>query len=59
MAPASYIVEESSRLVSIKVGLERVLERSYFDSIARGQRNVSLVNICVIADALGPIQVKF
>ena len=36
-----------------KLALESGLARSYVGGIERGQRNVSLVNICVIADALG------
>ena len=29
------------------------IDRSYFGSIERGERNVSLENICLIADGLG------
>lgn len=29
------------------------IDRSYFGSIERGERNVSLENICIIADGLG------
>lgn len=29
------------------------LDRSYFGSVERGERNVSLENICLIADGLG------
>lgn len=29
------------------------MDRSYFGSIERGERNVSLENICLIADGLG------
>ena len=29
------------------------IDRSYFGSIERGERNVSLDNICLIADGLG------
>ena len=29
------------------------MDRSYFGSIERGKRNVSLENICLIADGLG------
>lgn len=29
------------------------LDRSYFGSVERGERNISLENICLIADGLG------
>jgi transcriptional regulator with XRE-family HTH domain len=32
---------------------ENKIDRSYFGSIERGERNVSLENICLIAEGLG------
>lgn len=36
-----------------KLALESGLARSYVGGIERGQRNIALKNICVLADALG------
>lgn len=36
-----------------KLALESQLARSYVGGIERGQRNIALVNICVLADTLG------
>ncbi len=36
-----------------KLALESGLARSYIGGIERGQRNLALVNICVLADTLG------
>lgn len=35
------------------LALKSTLARSYVGGIERGQRNVSLLNICVLADTLG------
>lgn len=35
------------------LALESQLARSYVGGIERGQRNIALVNICVLADTLG------
>jgi transcriptional regulator with XRE-family HTH domain len=36
-----------------KLALESQLARSYVGGIERGQRNIALVNICVLANTLG------
>jgi transcriptional regulator with XRE-family HTH domain len=36
-----------------KLALESGLARSYIGGIERGQRNIALLNICVLADTLG------
>ncbi|MFA7268485.1 MAG: helix-turn-helix transcriptional regulator [Sterolibacterium sp.] len=36
-----------------RLALESGLARSYVGGIERGQRNVALINICVLADTLG------
>jgi transcriptional regulator with XRE-family HTH domain len=36
-----------------RLALESQLARSYVGGIERGQRNIALVNICVLADTLG------
>ena len=36
-----------------KLALESGLARSYVGGIERGQRNIALYNICVLADTLG------
>ncbi|HYD61523.1 MAG TPA: helix-turn-helix transcriptional regulator [Noviherbaspirillum sp.] len=36
-----------------KLALESGLARSYIGGIERGQRNIALINICVLADTLG------
>lgn len=35
-----------------KLALESGLARSYVGGIERGQRNIALINICVLADTL-------
>lgn len=35
-----------------KLALESELARSYLGGVERGQRNIALVNICKLADAL-------
>lgn len=35
-----------------KLALESGLARSYISGVERGQRNISLVNICLLADTL-------
>lgn len=36
-----------------KLALESGLARSYIGGIERGQRNIALMNICVLAETLG------
>lgn len=36
-----------------RLAFESGLARSYVGGIERGQRNIALVNICVLADTLG------
>ena len=36
-----------------KLALESGLARSYVGGIERGQRNIALINICILADTLG------
>jgi len=36
-----------------RLALESGLARSYVGGIERGQRNVALINICILADTLG------
>lgn len=36
-----------------KLALESGLARSYIGGIERGQRNLALINICILADTLG------
>jgi transcriptional regulator with XRE-family HTH domain len=36
-----------------RLALESGLARSYLGGIERGERNVALLNICVLADTLG------
>jgi transcriptional regulator with XRE-family HTH domain len=36
-----------------RLALESGLARSYIGGIERGQRNLALINICVLADTLG------
>jgi transcriptional regulator with XRE-family HTH domain len=36
-----------------RLALESGLARSYVGGIERGQRNIALVNICILADTLG------
>lgn len=36
-----------------KLALESGLARSYIGGIERGQRNIALINICVLAETLG------
>ena len=36
-----------------RLALESGLARSYIGGIERGQRNIALVNICVLAETLG------
>ncbi|HQW20142.1 MAG TPA: helix-turn-helix transcriptional regulator [Rhodocyclaceae bacterium] len=36
-----------------RLALESGLARSYVGGIERGQRNIALINICVLADTLG------
>ncbi|MGC3963618.1 MAG: helix-turn-helix transcriptional regulator [Rhodocyclaceae bacterium] len=36
-----------------KLALESGIARSYLGGVERGQRNIALVNICVLAEALG------
>lgn len=36
-----------------KLALESGLARSYIGGIERGQRNLALINICVLAETLG------
>ena len=36
-----------------RLAFESGLARSYIGGIERGQRNIGLVNICVLADTLG------
>jgi transcriptional regulator with XRE-family HTH domain len=36
-----------------KLALESGLARSYVGGIERGQRNIALMNICILADTLG------
>lgn len=36
-----------------KLALESGLARSYIGGIERGQRNIALLNICVLANTLG------
>ena len=36
-----------------KLALESGLARSYLSGVERGQRNISLVNICRLAETLG------
>lgn len=36
-----------------RLALQSGLARSYVGGIERGQRNIALVNICVLADTLG------
>lgn len=36
-----------------KLALESGLARSYLAGVERGKRNISLLNICVLADTLG------
>ena len=36
-----------------KLALESGLARSYLAGVERGRRNISLINICVLADTLG------
>ena len=36
-----------------KLALERGLARSYLGGVERGQRNIAVVNICKLAQALG------
>jgi transcriptional regulator with XRE-family HTH domain len=35
-----------------RLALESGLARSYVGGIERGQRNIALINICILADAL-------
>ncbi|MDD4913351.1 MAG: helix-turn-helix transcriptional regulator [Sideroxydans sp.] len=36
-----------------RLALESGLARSYIGGIERGQRNLALINICILADTLG------
>ncbi len=36
-----------------RLALESGLARSYVGGIERGQRNLALINICILAEALG------
>lgn len=36
-----------------RLALESGLARSYVGGIERGQRNIALINICILADTLG------
>jgi transcriptional regulator with XRE-family HTH domain len=36
-----------------RLALESGLARSYVGGIERGQRNLALINICILADTLG------
>lgn len=36
-----------------KLALESGLARSYVGGVERGQRNLALINICILADTLG------
>jgi transcriptional regulator with XRE-family HTH domain len=36
-----------------RLAFESGLARSYLGGIERGQRNIALINICVLADSLG------
>jgi transcriptional regulator with XRE-family HTH domain len=35
------------------LALESGIARSYLSGVERGQRNIALVNICILADTLG------
>ena len=46
-------IRRSKKWSQEKLALESGLARSYLGGVERGQRNIALVNICKLAQALG------